>query len=194
MPTPGSTDLNIIPSILRPGGMAEFMDIDWWPRSQNPAPKGSRYLEWARETMNATLEMGKPIIGVIDAILHARDAAGLLRTGHRSEELHTDPDRFGCGQFELRKRLARRHNSLLCEPQLGYLESLALPLLTGKGWTAAEVRMLCRTARKELGDYEGGFQPYHLMLVCCVLPDFACDGSKADRCDRHQITARKPLH
>ena len=150
----------MVPSVLRPGGQIELVEIDWEPLSDRPPPNPCHYREWFDQTAKAARERGKPIVGVFEAMRRSLDGGDFSITCTKREKLDLEEDCL-LERMELRNLLARRHRELLYDPALGHLEGLSMRLLTQKGWTPAQVRALCNAARKEL--FEEKFLPYHIL-------------------------------
>ena len=129
----------------------------------------SHYLEWFRQVRQATEDAGKPIIGVIDAIHDSLNVGGYCMTSNKKERLHLVRDCRLKDPGALPHILADRHCDLLRDSTLGHMEALSMRLLTQRGWTPAEVRSLCKAARKDLEDWQdrvdSGFLPFHVLCI-----------------------------
>lgn len=153
---------------MRPGGFVEVVEINWTPLSARNQPRAdSPYLKWFKEVTDAARAFGKPWLDDVNQLRAVLDRPGYsvthdIRQGlNMQEKCHEYP-------HEIKNMLACRHWNLVTDPQLGHLEGLSMRLLTQQGYTAAQVRALCREARRNLRlepDDVQFFQPYHLMCV-----------------------------
>ncbi|EMC98959.1 hypothetical protein BAUCODRAFT_84912 [Baudoinia panamericana UAMH 10762] len=156
-----------ISSLLKPGGQAEFVELDWTPRcDEQSLPPGSPVSRWWQAMQDASIVNTKPITYPDDLEAFLEEAR-CPASSHHTIEVNTSENYREYHEDEQRNVVARWFKLFMFDTNFQSFTGMSMGLLTTHlGWAPEEVVALCENVRDILKDtYSPVYYKLHVVTA-----------------------------